>query len=570
MHHADVKKILDRAHRMSLAALVSVAGWGVVASSARGQYQDDVDRWKAQDVLDPPESGSILFAGSSSIRRWEQLALDFADYKVIQRGFGGSQFEQLTGYVDDIVLPYQPAAIVVWEGTNDISADNEPGTEVFSDYQNFVAAVHSVQPDVDIFYLGIMPTPGRQASEAEQTVANTAIAAMAAGNPKLHYVDLQAAFATLNPYADPAFTSKFVDAIHLNRDGYEFWTSIIRPQIEAVLAPNKVFIPNASTAQPGGRLLFDFGPSNPEDGDHVVSPDGNGNYWNNWHAATGGVEINAGEHISNLVDATGTPTGVNLTITGGFLANGKLNGGLFAPNGALLGNLAVEAASQDYFFSTADGVQGGGNDDVPGGFMLDGLDPDLAYDFRFLGSRNSTATRVTEYLVTGINRRSVQLQTSGFNIGADGAYDGNDDEAAVVSGVRPDRFGQIFIDLTLIEGAFAYINAMEVVTSFRTGDFNEDGQVDSADLHGWQHGFGRSEAASHMDGDADGDFDVDGADFMLWQRQSGQFAASPEDVVAVPEPTSLSSAVLTSVSVFGYLRFGHHVANTLHHERKVK
>ena len=520
--------------------------------SCFGQYQDDIDRWVAQDALSQPASGSILFTGSSSIRRWEQLALDFADYKVIQRGFGGSQFEQLNGYVNDIVLPYNPAAIVVWEGTNDISADGEPGTEVFADYQQFVGLVHAAQPNVEIFYLGIMPTPGRQASEAQQTVANNAISAMASdpNNPKLHYIDLPAAFATLNPYSDPAFTAKFVDSIHLNREGYEFWTSVIRPQIEAVVAPNKVFTPNENTLKPGDKLLFDFGPSNSDDGDHTISPDSNGNHWNNWHQAEGNVEINAGEHISNLVDTNGATTGINLTITGGFLSNGKLNGGLLNPSNALLGDFAVATATQDYFFSTADGEQGGGNDDVPAGFMLDGLDPKVLYDLRFFGSRNTTATRVTEYLVTGMNSRKTTLQTSGSNIGDDGIYDGNDDEIAVVDGIRPDKFGQVFVDITLLEGAFAYINAMELKATTFSADFDENGEVTSADLSNWNSSYGLNGLAQHSDGDANGDRLVSGLDFLVWQRQLGLGTSPASPVTAIPEPSFVTSVVSTACSVF--------------------
>lgn len=426
-------------------------------------FQADINRWVAQDALDHPASGSILFTGSSSIRRWEQLALDFADYKVIQRGFGGSQFEQLNGFVNDIVLPYAPSAIVVWEGTNDINS-GESGAEVLADYENFVNAVHAAQPDVEIFYLGIMPTPGRQSNQPNETIANNGIASMAAdpNNAKLHFIDLPAAFGTLNPYNDPAFTSLFVDSIHLNRQGYDFWSSIIRPQIESVIAPNKVFVANTATPLAGTRILFDFGPSNPQDGTHTLGPDSNGNIWNNWHQAEGNVAVNAGEHLPNLVDDTGQSTGIDLTITGGFATNGKPQGGLRMPDANLLGDLAIDSATQDYFFSSADNQPGGGNDDRPGGFMLNGFDPNSTYNFRFFGSRNTTTRRSTEYLVTGANSKAETLQTSGPNIGADGIYDGNDDEIITVAGIRPDSFGQIFVDMTVVEGTFGYLNAMEI------------------------------------------------------------------------------------------------------------
>ena len=88
-----------------------------------------------------------------------QLTRDFADYEVIQRGFGGAHFDHLNTYMNDIVLPYNPTAIVVWAGTNDIAGGGD-GAEVYADYQAFVTTVLAALPGVHIFYLGIMPTPG--------------------------------------------------------------------------------------------------------------------------------------------------------------------------------------------------------------------------------------------------------------------------------------------------------------------------------------------------------------------------------------------------------------------------
>lgn len=439
--------------------ILAVAGLAETASAQA--YLSEVTRWNDQDALDPIAPGGVLFVGSSSIRRWEQLQLDFNDYRVIQRGFGGSQFENLNFWVNELVLSYQPSAVVVWEGTND-NTSGETGNEVFADYQAFVSAVQAAQPNMEIVYLGIMPTPSNGPFDAERDSANNQIAAAAALDPKLHYIDLPAAFATLNPRGDIAFTGKFVDPVHLNRAGYDFWTSVIRPQIEAIVAPNKTFTPNPLTIVAGERLLFDFGPSNAQDGTQTLGADANGNVWNNWRPAEGNVAVNAGEHIGDLVDTTGAATGIGMTITGGFSTNGRVNGGLLSPSAALLGDLGIATATEDYFFSGADDLVGGGNDDIPGGFMLTGLDPNRVYEFKLFGSRNTTATRFTEYRFTGSNTAVATLQTSGSNIGDDGIYDGNDSQVAVASGIVPDAFGQVFMDMTVVGGEFAYLNAMEM------------------------------------------------------------------------------------------------------------
>ncbi|MES2437790.1 MAG: GDSL-type esterase/lipase family protein [Verrucomicrobiota bacterium] len=435
---------------------------------------DTFDRWVAQDALDPIPAGPVLFVGSSSIRRWESLTRDFADYRVVQRGFGGSQFSDLNGVINKIVAPYQPSAIVVWEGTNDIRVSHKSGATVLADFQSFVSNVRAQVPGVPICYLGITPCPSfffTAGDDQKRRDANALIASYCASDPqlKLHYFDTASHLDSLHDAGTPEGTaewnSHFVDDTHLNRKGYQLWLSIVRPALAAVLAPNKTFAANPNTLTAGEKLLFDFGPSESTVGDPTTNTDANGHRWNNWHPTNGASLINSGEHLANLVRTSGTGTGIRMTITGGFLGTGKVPaGGLFAPSPTLLGDLAVETATQDFWYSSADDLYNAGNDDLPGGFMLEGLNPALTYEFRFLGSRNTTETRVTEFAVYGANQKRVNQQTSGVGIGSTG-NNANDDEITVVSGIRPDAFGQVFVDLTLVQGSNTHLNAMEIVAS---------------------------------------------------------------------------------------------------------
>jgi lysophospholipase L1-like esterase len=531
-------------------ALGLVLSWSFMADAVHGQaYSNldadaDVGRWSAQDELHPPEPGSVLFVGSSSIRRWEQLALDFHDYKIIQRGFGGSTFEQLNDHVQEVVLSHNPAAIVVWSGANDIDQDTDPNPETVGQRvcQRFVNFVSKVRSDPDnpsnapIFYLGMFASPGRVGRQSQVSAANRLISSYIESNAgqNLRYVDLPARFDGLG-FSEHA--SMFVDPIHLNRRGYDCWSGVIRTEIEELIPPNKQ-IPTSYSFQPGRRILFDFGPT--AEG-QTTGLDGDV-HWNNWHA---GVQvlpnnvfprINAGEHVDDLKDARGLPTGIDLTITGGFSA--AAIGGLTDP-GPNLGSLAVPTATKDYFFSDADNfydasasgdVAANGNDDVSGGFMLDGLNPSLVYDIRFVGSRKTNPpetplSRTTEYRVTGENVTMIALQTSG------GPSGGNTDQFTTATGVRPDKFGQIFVDLTAELESKAYLNAMEITARFPANFLAE-----------WKSSF-----ASIPGGDANGDGWSDGADFLIWQRQLG----SPSSILAsasIPEPQG--ARLLMSCVVF--------------------
>jgi hypothetical protein len=83
------------------------------------------------------------------------------------------------------------------------------------------------------------------------------------------------------------------------------------------------------------------------------------------------------------------------------------------------------------------------------------------------------------------------------------------------------------------------------------GDFDEDGDVDAADLPLWRAGFGATTGAQPQNGDADRDGDADGNDFLLWQRNLGTSppAASAALATAVPEPASILIAAV-GVSIY--------------------
>jgi glucosylceramidase len=75
------------------------------------------------------------------------------------------------------------------------------------------------------------------------------------------------------------------------------------------------------------------------------------------------------------------------------------------------------------------------------------------------------------------------------------------------------------------------------------GDFNQDGQVNSADLLVWSESYGINATA-----DANGDGHTDGRDFLIWQRNFGNGLLSASQL-GVPEPSGqalcwLAGAVL--------------------------
>src|ERR1035441_3705713 len=125
------------------------------------RWEKDIVAFEAADTTNPPPQDAILFIGSSSIRRWTNVAQAFPGHKVFNRGFGGSQLSDSVAFVDRIVTPYKPKLVLLYAGDNDIASGKSP-ERVLSDFKAFVASIHAALPETRIAYIAIKPCPARE------------------------------------------------------------------------------------------------------------------------------------------------------------------------------------------------------------------------------------------------------------------------------------------------------------------------------------------------------------------------------------------------------------------------
>jgi lysophospholipase L1-like esterase len=172
-----------------------------------------------------------VFTGSSSILLWETLAEDMAPMAVLNRGFGGSVIAHVTHFADRIVLPYEPSAIVLYAGDNDIAFGLSSDC-TFRDFEAFVGHIHAAAPNTPIYYVSIKPSPARWALWEDMQRANQLIEARSKTDPTLHFIDISEAM--LDEQGEP-IEELFDDGLHMTPAGYQLWTSIIRPRLAADL-----------------------------------------------------------------------------------------------------------------------------------------------------------------------------------------------------------------------------------------------------------------------------------------------------------------------------------------------
>lgn len=211
-----------------LLALLFVA---FIISSSFGQnkppFWDDVQTIKKYDKMFQAPANPVLFVGSSSIRKWDDLTQVFAKYNALNRGIGGAVVNDITYYLNDIVFPYQPRQIVIYVGENDLPNKEVTADTVLNRTIKLYKSIRAKLPNTPIVYINIKPSPSRDAFKDKATAANALTQKFFAGEANVKYVDIYPLMLTKAGKLRPEL---FVgDMLHMNPAGYAIWRKAVEP-----------------------------------------------------------------------------------------------------------------------------------------------------------------------------------------------------------------------------------------------------------------------------------------------------------------------------------------------------
>ena len=213
--------------KLTLLLTLLVLSFGTYAKGPdHSQWEHDIQAFEAADKASPPPSNAVLFIGSSSIRMWTTLAQDFPNYRVINRGFGGSDLDDSTAFADRIVTPYHPVAIVLYAGDNDLQNGDTP-EQVRDDFAAFVTKVRKDQPDLPIAFISIKPSIARLALLGNIQRANKLVRDWSMGQKGVAFLDVAPAMLDANGQPKPALFRD--DGLHMNSAGYALWVAQVGP-----------------------------------------------------------------------------------------------------------------------------------------------------------------------------------------------------------------------------------------------------------------------------------------------------------------------------------------------------
>ena len=190
------------------------------------KWEKAIAAFEEADREHPPEKGGIVFTGSSTIARWKDIADYFSGFRVTNRGFGGSQMEDSVAFAERILVPHEPAAIVIFAGSNDINAKKTP-ERVADDFKAFVGKVRARLPKTDICFIEITSSPSRWAQRAEVVEANRLIRAFCEQTQGVRFIAVREKLFGEN--GEPRGDLFGADRLHPNADGYKIIADAIRP-----------------------------------------------------------------------------------------------------------------------------------------------------------------------------------------------------------------------------------------------------------------------------------------------------------------------------------------------------
>lgn len=181
------------------------------------------------DTKELPKKGKVLFLGSSSIRGWRTLKEDFPEVYIINRGFGGSHFEDVNFYASQIVFPYKPKLIVLYAGENDVAA-GKTLEAVYADFKKFVSSVRTKLPKTRLIVVSVKPSPARREFAPKYRELNGLMRKTTEADKHLSFVDVWTPM--LDENGEPKKDIFLGDQLHLNREGYKIRRAALLPFIE--------------------------------------------------------------------------------------------------------------------------------------------------------------------------------------------------------------------------------------------------------------------------------------------------------------------------------------------------
>ncbi len=198
-----------------------------------GIWQVAIQAFVTADRKQPPPPNPVLFVGSSSFAFWHTLAADMKPLVALNRGFGGSSTADVLTYYDFVIKPYNPRALVIYEGGNDVAGGVSPEA-VIVQMERLIGRVQQDFPGVPILFITVRPSRARWHLHIDERRVNRLMLEMAERHPGVGFIDGNRGL--LDARGEPDLKALAPDQLHLGAEGNQRWCGVLKQAIEQALA----------------------------------------------------------------------------------------------------------------------------------------------------------------------------------------------------------------------------------------------------------------------------------------------------------------------------------------------
>jgi hypothetical protein len=202
-----------------------------VRGQSLDQWEPEMLSFEELDRTNHYDPQSIFFTGSSSIRLWNTLENDMGPMPVIQRGFGGSNMEDVLKHADRFIGVHQFSKVVVFVANDITGSENDKSPEEVKQlFKAFVEKMRGYQPEVPVYIIAITPTASRWKVWNQIKEANSKLLLLCKEMEGVVFIPTEDLFLGENGQPIPdLFVS---DQLHLSEKGYVLWAKRIRSYLE--------------------------------------------------------------------------------------------------------------------------------------------------------------------------------------------------------------------------------------------------------------------------------------------------------------------------------------------------
>ena len=191
------------------------------------RWEEKIQQFEKSDAANPVAPGAVLFVGSSSIAKWQDVDDYFPKHRTLNRGFGGSNFTDLIYFADRVIYPYKPSRIFVYEGDNDIAQGDTPETVLKNAKKLRKMIAKALGKEIPVIFISPKPSVARWEIRTKYESTNALLKAFAG---KKKYTEFADVWTPAIGKDGKVFSHIFLeDNLHMNAEGYEIWQLVLAP-----------------------------------------------------------------------------------------------------------------------------------------------------------------------------------------------------------------------------------------------------------------------------------------------------------------------------------------------------